>query len=389
MDALISVVLYIVVGTAVSLLASMSPSRVRLPALAGSGQFAGVSASRLGSLKTNSGTPWQIGDFFAIAILIIFSGIRNNVGTDFWMYDRNFQDIYTPDWSIALKNSDQEFGYTLLEYVVRSNTEWRQAIMMITSVMTIVPIYLTIKRYASNPGLAVFFYFFLAFYLMPLNIVRQGLAIGLNFAAAAHLANRGVKRGIWWFVPLNAFAATFHTSVLIAAVIQLIVIGVGLRFTLRSFAIYLGACVFAALFFGKLGTLNAVAHLLNARYDQYLKADEAGLGTYLLIAVHVTLVALCLWIGRMDRQTERWVSLVGIGILFLILGTQSIVFSRIEVYFAIFLILALSTQLAKLRPNSNTGVNDLRVLVMAGSVVYTIFYLTHYANLIPYGTRLG
>ncbi len=339
------------------------------------------------NLATSVRTDWYVGDYAAMALLVVFSGLRFQVGTDYWMYDRNFQNVYTQDWSWALEISRQEYGYTLLELVIRSNTDWRQAMMFVTSALTIIPMYWMIKKYSPRPGLSVFFYFFLAFYLIPFNIVRQGIAIALNFAAGC-LLERGGVRGYSYFVVLNALAAAFHTSVVAVAAIQLLTHR--LRMTTIRFAIVMGLGLVAALAFSTLSVIQNFVTDFNPRYDQYLLADEAGIGTYLLIAAHVSLILVCLRIGNLDQLTMKYVTWASVGILFLIIGTQSVVFSRLEFYFATFLILAVPIQLGKLRRARYhlLGMPDLQMIVMGGAVVYTLFYLTNYANLLPYNWRI-
>ena len=395
MYVIASIFMYLFVGAVASLLAAAAPQRVAARQRALSSVLQSGSSLRAAhtpraarvAAATPARTEWYIGDFVAIALLVAFSGLRFQVGTDYWMYDRNFQDAYTEDWGWALEISRQEYGYTLLELIIRSNTDWRQAMMFVTSAVTVIPMYWMIKKYSPRPGLSVFFYFFLAFYLIPFNIVRQGIAIALNFAAGC-LLERGGTRGYSYFVVLNALAAAFHTSVIAVAVIQLATHR--MRMTTVRFCIIMGAGVLVALAFSTLSVIQDLVTDLNPRYDQYLLADEAGIGTYLLISAHVALVLICLRIGNMDALTMKYVTWSAIGILFLIVGTQSVVFSRLEFYFATFLIIAVPIQLSKLRraPQNLLGMPDLQAIIMGGAVVYTLFYLTNYANLLPYNWRV-
>jgi transmembrane protein EpsG len=110
-----------------------------------------------------------------------------------------------------------------------------------------------------------------------------------------------------------------------------------------------------------------------------LEVEEAGLGTYLVIAARVALLAFIVW-RVVEEDQARWFTWSVISTGFLILGTQNVVIARLSLYFGIFLVLLLATQMRKRdQPMINAG-----IYLAAG--VYMAMHLQSYGDLLPYQT---
>lgn len=315
---------------------------------------------------------WNLFDLLAVAVLVVFAASRYYVGTDWPMYLRYYTDITPQFWGLdaELAWSTQEFGYTTLEYGLKHVSDSPYLIFWVASILTIVPAYAVLKRFTSNLPLSVFFFVTLGFWVAPFNIVRQGIAMGLNFWAASRL-----DRSKTLFVVVNALAGLIHATAWIAAVIQLLTSRV--RLNLQTAALALGGAVMAAGALASFSFLGQRLAALNPRYEASLVVDQSGLGTYLVIAVRLAILAFVAWRG-IERGQARWFTWSVVGAAFLILGTQSVVLARMDFYFGIFLVLLLPAQLRKQdRPGFNT-------LVYVGAAVYFAMYLQNFGGLLPY-----
>lgn len=317
---------------------------------------------------------WTPFDFALVAVLVAFSAFRYQVGTDYTMYFRFYQ-LADPsmDWWSQVDYFQQEALYTGLSLWLKTFTADPFAIFWVTSALTIIPIYAAIRKQSLDLPFAVLLYVLLAFYVAPFNLVRQGIAIAFVFWAYSFLARKN------WvaFAALGAVGVAFHTSALIA--VAVILIARLWKPTVRSTIVVL---VVAGLGAAALWTVPAVAEAvgsLSERYETYvLTSQAAGFGTYLLVAAYLALLILMLAFRRYSDRPD-WLAMLAVAVVFLILGTQSVVPARMFYYFGLFVVLLVPNTLAN-RPKSTT----FKVAIIAGAAVYFAFYVTNYSSLVPY-----
>lgn len=321
---------------------------------------------------------WTYFDLIALAVLVTFSAIRYGVGTDFGVYERLYRTLYLSDWGYSIAQSSQETGFTVLLLITKSIFDHPQAIFWVTSALTVIPAYAAIRHTSSRPALAVALYILLAFYVTPFNIVRQGIAIALVFWATTALRHRRA-----WLVVVCAVAVTFHLTALLAIVIMWL--ARRWRPSPRSILVIFLAAGVAVVAVDRVGALGGYLARLNVRYEGYLGSPDAGLGTYLLIAAHLALLAYAHMLGRQDRavaaRTEWMVTYVLIGVALMIVGTEALLISRLALFFTIYLALLLPERVAASRHPGRHSV----ALIGIG-LAYFVAYLYNYGGLLPYET---
>ncbi|WP_258368978.1 EpsG family protein [Curtobacterium sp. MCBD17_030] len=327
----------------------------------------------------NRGTRWTIFDVLAVAVLVSFSALRSDVGTDFSMYNRLYTSLVPSlPWWPQIQASQQEVGYSTLSLFLRELTASPHAIFWASALLTVVPAYVAVKRESRDPGLAILLYVLLAFYVSPFNIVRQGIAISLNFLAGTYLG-----RSRLMFIALNIVATLFHTTAGLAALFQ----WVAYRWKPNGWSV-LGISILTGIFSTAVFAIPTVSSWLariSPRYEAYVtSADAAGLGTYLLVVAQIALVILCLYLSR-KTGVDSWLGIVALSLVFLVLGIQVVAAARMQYYFGIFLVLLLPNQIAKME----RGANVVRFILIAGGALYFGFHLANYGDLLPYRTYLG
>jgi hypothetical protein len=321
---------------------------------------------------------WTVFDFIVVGALVSFSALRFQVGTDYLMYLRTYSTLDPRDWANQFASSGQEAGYTALSLLLRSTSESPYLIFWVAAAITVIPVYATLKKQSDDLTFSILLYVLLAFFVSPFNIVRQGIAIALNF-----WANTFIEKNKVAFIFINGIAALFHSSVLIVAVIQLLMFRREPR--LRTVLFIVGGGVLFAAGILTLPALGEALSTLNPRYGTYIgeSSQAAGIGTYFLIAARLGLLIYAMYLGWTESNA-KWMTYVAIGVFFLIAGTQSIVASRMEDYFGIFLILLLPNQLAQ-----RTNAVASKIVLLLLSAVYFGLYLQNYGGLIPYQTYLN
>lgn len=322
---------------------------------------------------------WTPIDILVVGALVIFAALRYQVGTDYDMYIRRFEQINTSDWQEQIDASPQELGYTVLSLALRTISDSPFTIFWVMSALTVIPICITIKKKSANVPLALALFIMLAFFVSPFNVMRQGVAVALNFWASTFLDKNKTM-----FVLLNFLASLFHTSVLIVAVVQLL--ARNWRPTAARILVLLAATAVAAVALSQVSIIGEWLALLNPRYETYVTEEGAGLGTYLLIALYLALLIFSRMIAPLGSNA-RYFTFVLLGAAFLMMGTQAVVLSRMEMYLSIFLILLIPNQIAKQETWERRALSI--ALVSSAAAIFFAFYLANWGDLIPYQTYIG
>lgn len=321
---------------------------------------------------------WNPVELILVVLLIVFSGARFGIGTDYKLYVRLY-GLLDPnaDWFQQITTSVHEYGFTMLSLILRSwFGESAYPLFWVAAILTVVPIYATLRKQSKDLPFAILLYVLLAFYVSPFNIVRQGIAIALNFWAYTFLGKR-----TWLFVVINVIAASFHTSAGIAAIAQL-----GVRLWKPKLPSTIVVLVSAGIFAGAawaLPVVNNLASLLSERYENYLADGEGGgLGTYLVIVAYV-LILILVFVMRNSIERQDWLAMLVVAVALQLAGTQVVVAARLFFYFAIFVLLLLPNLLAARKVAFMP-----KTLITVGAAAYFYAYLSNFGQLIPYDTYL-
>lgn len=323
---------------------------------------------------------WTIFDVLAVTALIGFSGFRYQVGTDYPTYELVFNSMNSSDWGGAFADSTQEVGYTTLMLVIKQFTEDPKALFWVAAVLTVIPVYLGIKRVSVDPGFSVALFVALE-YAASFNALRQYIAGSLIFLAWTYLGKRNV---VFWV--LAVLALSFHMTAILAVVVLLLVRH--WKPTLHTTALVMACAVVGAAAVRVAPSLLPFLDALNPRYADYLESGQTGIGSYLQIVAYTAMLLLAVTLGsrrapltRTDSQLSVYL-LVAIALM--IVGTQAIVLTRLAGYFATFAIVLVPNRIARME---DRAVVTLLVLLAVGG--YFAMDIMNYGEVIPYRTYLG
>ena len=349
------------------------------PLVTAMGKLLPGTVSRASELPLRQRPTWNPFDILAILILVIASGIRNNVGTDFGLYSSIFSRHTRLGLNDAMHESPQEAGYTLFSWVMAQISDSPTLLLTLSAALTVIPFYAGIKYFSPNPAFSVLLYILLGFYLAPLNIVRQGIALGLNFYSLRYLeANKGK------FIAINLIAASFHVSVIPACALQLICRKIPATWRLLFVVAAISVLLVVALSVS--GWLQGMVGALNPRYETYLPSatggEGGGLGTYLLLFSRVLVAAYSLSLPVPTRLRHFQF------LLFLAIPLQASALAappvaRIELYFSALAVIMLPAQIQMV---ANKSFHWAVILVI--SITYFFIYLLFFGGLVPYATVL-
>ena len=307
-----------------------------------------------------------------ILILVSFSSIRSYyVGTDTRTYLLNFTSNL--DVKYFSFNSDIEYGYQFLEFIILNFTHNYFWLFFVTS-MVVVPLYLiTIRKLSENYIISIFVYITFGFYTFFFNGLRQGIAMALFFFSLPYLLNRKI---VIYFL-IVCIASLFHISALMMIPLYFLI----------HFKLKIEWKVLYCFSLSLLSSQILIKYLAqsNVRYESYTQEAEKA-GGYLTLGFYFLLGLLIYLVGNHIRKQEKLFSnfeqiyLCGLALVFplALLGTDPSGPQRLLYYFSSLVILLLPYIFNYYR---NIYV---RMLFIFFSVIYFILTTMRFSNLYPY-----
>lgn len=326
----------------------------------------------------------------AIAIPCLIAGLRGtSIGTDVTSYaqplfnlaksNSGFQEYWTSvwwrdGWHYA-GPANFEVGYSLLAYLSARLFGSLQSFLFLTEAFAIVPIYIALAKYRERVPIALALcVYYLIFFNMSLNMMRQSIALGFAFLAIVGY----YKSGVGWKGQLNCavvllIGTLFHVTALIGFVvlaIRLYLEGGKLGGTsLRRALIVCGLAIVLLLCIGILRNLMLSFGL--TQYIQYLGSGSIGIKPYqILLRAPMFLLAAVL-VFQKDRSVFDVFIFVMVTVGLILsqltsLGTQSV---RIAYYFSIFILCVPGALYVRFKENAGK-----LVLAEGSSIAYCISY---------------
>ncbi len=176
------------------------------------GAWFGKSVPSLGYTLWGTRKPNIIGLFATGAVMILFSGLRKTIG-DTYYYIHMFELAEQAGNPIPVIGSDN-FLFEFLQYWIRAAGGESEAFIMISAILTLVPVLLTFRKHAPDFLLAVFFYFTTGTYFIAMNGIRQFVATGVVLMATKYLFSPR-KTDFFKFLVFILVAYFFHSSAII------------------------------------------------------------------------------------------------------------------------------------------------------------------------------
>ncbi|CAI9393652.1 EpsG family protein [Microbacterium sp. T2.11-28] len=315
-----------------------------------------------------------------VVIMVVFSGTRRSVGTDYPLYTQLLEQLDPSlPWIGQIQAAPQDPAFVLLSLVTLTVSDGPLLLMLVSAAMTIVPIAIMLRLSRVSTPLAFAFLFLTSLFLFPMNLVRQGIAVALSFFAWRYLDSR---RRYFWL--LNLIAATFHVTALVVAAIQYLTRNV--RPT-RTFYVVVGIAA-VALVGAMLLPWEDILGDVGARYTAYIVAARAnlsaiGIGTLANLAVRVATVVYTGTAPAADRLADRWQVYATLSIPFMAIGILLPVAARIELYMIPALVLLLPDVLRR----RHAGALHTALLLGIGMGYFALTLVSFY-GLLPYDSYL-
>ncbi len=331
--------------------------------------------------------------FIGLLIPCLLAGFRaKNIGTDVRIYlnplfenalnsnsfGEYLNSTFAGTWSVKLVSSF-EFGFSLLVFLTAKLFHNIHAAMLLIEILIIVPFYKALKKLFDDKYISFgMLLYYLLFFNIGLNAMRQFIAISLSFLAFACAIKKENKQSIAYFV----ISFLFHKSSIIMFLITIgywIVNFKDIVFKIHSRQISLKriiALLIIALSIFLVFNISIVRYFLEfINLDEYSK--YLGGETYLLkskIISKLPLILFVLWNLRKYVKVNRlnlfWISLFVIEILVEQLSSINIYTIRVSYYFSILNIYLFLDIIRNLKKHQKLSFSYL--------TIYSIIYWTYY-----------
>ena len=271
--------------------------------------------------------------FLVMATLVIFSGLRVNIG-DTYVYMASYAKN---DLTWDLVSSGKDIGFGILQMILQNFSKDPQFMIFTMALITNVLIVLVFYNYSRIFELSTYIYITGGTYLISMNGIRQVLAASICFIAIKYLLERNFLK----YTLLIVLASTIHFSALIMLPVYFLV---HLKAWSKYTFIMIGASV--AIVFGfETFTSILFSALEDTQYSEYSTFDEGGAN---ILRVVISAAPLFLaYIGR-DKLRQEFpkidyiVNMSILGLLFMIISTQSWIFARVSIYFNLYQLILIS-----------------------------------------------
>lgn len=317
---------------------------------------------------------------FSFVVLFIVSALRaDSVGRDHLTFKLAF--LYEiSDYRIADLLKKYEIGWMAVNLFVKDYFNDFQVVVAIAAMLTLYPIYLTMKKMSLHMGFAVLLYFLLFYYCLSFSLIRQFIAISFFVLAVYYFEKNNMVK----FIITIICAAMFHYSAF-AMILMLLV--------LRPFSFsykFVMTCLILSFLIGFSGITDKLRYLIELlpfeKYAHYVdyNADESinRFNVYLFL-VPKNIMCLLLYKYMPRKSNPMFMKIFFIGMLLSNLFISISLVSRIVLYFTIFEVFLLPN-MVYLQENQRLRMT-LRLIVLGYGLVYFAYYVaTNRGEVIPY-----
>lgn len=324
---------------------------------------------------------WNPFVFLTFLSLTLVSGLRSNVGTDFWAYGY-FYDFVAPTAEIS-KYLFDEVNYLILCKLLRLITVDSQIMFFVTAaIFNYIVVDVLWKNARKNFTLAIYLFITTYTYYTSFNVLRQCVAVAIIFYNTKYLFNGNYKRLILAVI----FAATFHASAVIMILIFLLL-------KLKDKIYYWIFTIFTVggfVFYSK--TFAIVFSLIeNTKYSKYsFVVNELNDGANIMWFLVSFVPLLFMWLNKekligINKSNQLLIRLYEIGTLFMLMALRHNYFARLGLYFNVYSLLLLP-QLIYI--GNKKSIVSIRVYIIIFYLVYsTVLLKTNIGWVLPYYTK--
>lgn len=324
--------------------------------------------------------------FFVWTHLFLLEGFRSlEFGADEW-YQYLYLQITKIPWSKILRYNDfiyekSEIGYIVLNKFLSNISEEVQFLYVFVSAIYLSSVCIYFRKYSHIPIISVFI-FYVSFWFQSFYVLRQYLAIGLCLFSLHYVVSRNLKI----FISIIILAFSLHqTSIVFVPVYFLY--NHYLEVNKRNLFLYLLLCILMAYSIGFLMNF-AVGSLVG--YDSYLDSELMSDGNLKMAFVYISFFityAIFTFRRKTSLVENLFFKMLGIAIMLQIAGSQFVLMQRLNLYYAISLLIIIPNTIKYIKNIKFKFAFVLYIVFIFTYIMYLDFEKNRY-QVIPYSSIL-
>jgi transmembrane protein EpsG len=324
--------------------------------------------------------------FLAFSSMVLVSGLRYDVGTDYFGHEILFNSIVKNEGIIFHLQIEPVFIIiSELISLFSDNPAW---MFFFTSFFIVYFIFKASMNSIKMYDLAIFLFIALGFYTSSLNIVRQWMAASVLLYGYTFLAkNQDIK-----FFKYVALAFVCHYSAIILLPLYFFIKRVKKEST-RIIVIVIGIILFSYTNFviGILQTISLNVVFFN-KYHKYLVLDENIGGNIFVLPMFSLLVYLLyLFVIKTKKNNivglDVYINILTLGFVFSLLGQKIMILNRLQFYFVSILIIVIPLIASTLRKDQR--IFFYLACVFMGTAFYIYSLIQNGGEPLPYKSILS
>ncbi len=309
-------------------------------------------------------------------ILILFSGLRYYVGTDYNSYINSWYKLKDLNLLDSLSQSFEIINFLIIKITSIINSNDPQLYIFIYSLFTIIFVYKSLVT--ENKKLIPYYLltYLTLFFSFSLNGIRQGLAIAIILYAFTYLKVNNKKK----FLIFTLLAILVHNTAVIV-----------LPFALynndkKKFKaiILIYAITTLIIIFGSSFLYN-IPQL--ARYLEYFRIySSSELGFGVLFKKAPLIILYCFFYKKLKEDNENtslYFSILIVDLILSYLGYFSYYLNRISLYFSVMQVFAIPNMINIFKDRKQTLVKGIIICILFGVFIYESYFL-NINEIIPY-----
>ncbi len=278
-------------------------------------------------------------------VLFFVMGCRNyNVGTDTKLYCNIFKYASTSNDIMSISSASPLYALYNKLIATIFNSSNTQLIIIFNSALIVGLMCLGIYRESENIYLSCLYYILFYFYMQGFNIARQFLTVALLFNSYYYIRENKKMKAI----VLIGIATLIHNTAILFGLIEIVVMSIKPNMKNIKKITLIGIIMTAF-------TTKILELFLKIfpRYKIYFSSQnfyEVGQGRKIILTlIYVVIVAIGIFVMKKNEdklkennEYKEWFMLTVFMIFAIIIGflsMKSMLLSRIEIYFSIFVIL--------------------------------------------------
>jgi hypothetical protein len=313
---------------------------------------------------------------FSFLLLFFISILRNQVvGTDLNAYLPLYDNISTDSWDYIFYRR-YEPGYILFNKLLSYISLDNRILIVAISFFVIFIFIKFILKYSPIPWLSIFLFVSLGHYVSTFNILRQWMAIAITLIAIHYLVNhKNIK-----FVIGILTAALFHYTAL-SLLVLLFICKVKLIWR-YYFAIIFVSIISVYLFGEKIMQYFLLLRISDA-YEYAMTEGEGFSLFFLLLFLSFIGFIFKNKVLKMNPNYSIFYHIVIFAVCFQILAVYFSLFTRVALYFYVFLIVYLPIIVSSIQEKKFRRIAIVSIVLLSPIMLY-IALKSNTAGIFPY-----